>query len=134
GVDRAHRLGNGAAEVVAADAVLDGDVARVGFAIDHRGAVLDLGGTQLTERDALAGRRQHPDVLDLFDRLTVLRRIADHQVVTLFAVEDLAHRLAADRRLDRVLDVGDVDAESIGLRAIDAEIEVRLAAYAEHDE
>ena len=60
--------------------------------------------------------------------LAIMRLIANSQVVALFADEDLADGLAADRGFDRVLNVADVDAEAVGGSTIDVEIDVGLAA------
>ena len=61
--------------------------------------------------------RQDADVGDVLDRAAVRLLVADHQVVAAFALQDLAHGLAAHRGLDGVLDVADVDAEAIRLVA-----------------
>ena len=57
--------------------------------------------------------------------------VAHHQIVTLLALQDLAHRLAADRGLDGVLHVGNVQAVARGLLAITSNSKVGLANDAE---
>ncbi len=86
---------------------------------------------ELAERHALAGGREDADVRDVFHRLAERLLVADGQVVALFADQDLADGLAADRGFDGILHVADVDAEAIGGGAIDDQIHVRLAAHLE---
>ncbi len=68
------------------------------------------------------------DIADVFDGAAELRLVADGQVEALFADQDLADGFAADGGFDRVLDIGDVDAEAIGGGAIDVHVHVGLAA------
>ena len=89
---------------------------------------------ELAERDALARGREDADVGDVIDRFAEWRLIADGQIVALFADQDLADGLAADRSFDRILDVADVDAEAVGGGAVDDQVHVRLAAHLERAE
>ena len=85
----------------------------------------------MTQRYALARRRQNPNIGDIFHRLAERLLIADGQVVTLFADQDLADGFAADGGFHRILHVADVDSEAVGGCAIHDQIHVRLAAYLE---
>ena len=67
---------------------------------------------ELRQRDALARRREQADIVDRFLGVAILRLIADDEVVARFALQHLADSVAADRGLDGVLHVGDVDADS----------------------
>jgi hypothetical protein len=60
--------------------------------------------------------------------------VADDHVVARLALQHLGDGVAADRRLDGVLHVGDVDAEARGGLAVDGVVEVRLADDAEEAE
>ena len=62
-VDLGDRLFHRAAQIAAANAVLDGDVALVRLAIDLLGAVFHFDLGQLGQRDPFAGRRKQPDVV-----------------------------------------------------------------------
>ena len=55
--------------------------------------------------------------------------IADGQVVTLFADQNLAYGLSADRGLHRILHVTNVDSKPVGGGAVHDQIHIRLAAY-----
>ncbi len=57
--------------------------------------------------------------------------IAHRQVVALFADQNLADGLAADRGFDRILHIADIDSEAIGGGAIDDQIHIGLAAHLE---
>ncbi len=55
--------------------------------------------------------------------------IADGKVIALLADENLADRLAADCSFYRVLDITDIDPETIGGGAIHHQVHIRLTAY-----
>ncbi len=74
--------------------------------------------------------RQQANVLDVVDRRAEAVLITRHQIEALFANQDLADRIAADRGLHRVLNVGRVDAVAVGLGAIDLDVDVGLAQHA----
>ncbi len=133
-VDGADGFFDGGAEVAVADGVLDGDVALAGFAIDLFGAVFGPDVGELREGDALAGGSGEADVVDGLFGGAVLGQIADDDVVARFLVEDLRDGAAADRGLDGVLNVGDVDAVAGGGFAVDGVVEIGLADDAEEAE
>ena len=87
---------------------------------------------KLPQRHAFAGGRQQANVGDGLFRIAVRRLVAQHQVEALLALQYLAHGVAAHRRLNRVLHVGDVDLVTRGALAIDNHVQVRLADHAEH--
>ena len=66
--------------------------------------------------------------------LAVLRLVADDDVEALLAVDDLRGHLAADRGLDHVLHVGDIEAVAGDLVAVDLDIDVGLAQLLEYAE
>ena len=82
-------------------------------------------------RHAFARRRQQTNILNLFDGAAILRLIAHHQVVAFLAFQHLRDGLAAHRGFDRVLNIGHVDAEAIGLGAVHHQVQVGLADHAE---
>src|SRR6516225_808288 len=108
-IDFRHRLLHRAAEVAAPHAVLDGDIARIRFAVDHGGSILHLDVAELPKRDPLARGREDADVRDVIHGLPELGLVADYEVVAPFALEDLAYRVSTNRRLNGVLNVADVD-------------------------
>src|SRR4029077_12329325 len=64
----------------------------------------------------------------VFDRLAKWFLVANGEIVTLLADQDLADGLAADRGFDRILHVADVNTKTIGSGAVDRQIDVRLSA------
>src|ERR1039458_3426618 len=132
--DLRHRLFHGAAKIADRDAVLDGDVAGITFAIDFGSAVEHLDLTKLGEGDALAGRREQADILDGLAGIAVRGLVAHHQVIALLALQNLADGLPADGGFDGVLHVGHFDVQAGVLRAIDMEFHVGLADHAEEAE
>src|SRR5215467_2965926 len=130
GTDFLDGLLDRAAEVTAAHAVFNRDVARISLAIDLRGPVQDLDVRQLRQRNAFAARRQEPDTLYSLFRIAVVRQIAKHEVVALFPVKHLGQRVAADGGLHGVLNIRDVDAVARGALAIHIKVQVGLANHA----
>ena len=120
-----------AAQVAAAHAVLDGDVALVAFAVDFRSAVALVDLAELRQRNAFAGGRQQANVFDGFLGVAVLRQIAHHQVVARLALQHLREGVAAHRGLNGVLHVGDVDLVARRLLAVHGDVQIRLAEHAE---
>src|SRR5262249_12147706 len=106
-VDLADRFLDGAAEIPAAHAVLDADVARIGLAIERGSAIRRANGAKLAEGDALAGRGQQANVADRFPCIAVGRKVARHQVVALLAQQHLSDSVASHGSLDRFLYVRD---------------------------
>src|SRR5262245_18665197 len=125
---------NRALQVSPSDAEFDRDVTLVVFAVNEgrAGLFVDLG--QLFERDALALGRVDLDVADRFDALAKLRQESHDDVESLFAVEKLSHRLAADGRLPRRVDVARQDAVARRLVPVGADQQVRLAEFEEDAE
>ena len=121
-------------QVAAAHGVLDGDVALACLAIDLLGAVVggDLG--ELRQRDTLAGRRQQAHVLDGLARVAILLLIAERHIVARLALLHLGDSVGADGGLQRVLNIGDIDAPARGGIAVHGEVEVGLADDAEDAE
>ena len=116
-----------ASQIAAAHAVLDGHIARVGLAIDFRSSVLHFDLAELRQSHALAGRRQEADILDGFLGIAVGCEIAHHQVVALFALQNLADGAAADGGLNGVLDIGDIDLKASRLLAVHHQVQIGLA-------
>src|SRR4030095_2123214 len=108
-----------------------GDVARIPFAIDLGRAVENVDVRELRQRDALSGGSQQPYALDRFFRIAVVGEIAKNEVVALFAVEYLRESIATDRRLDGILNIGNIDAVARGALAIDRKVQVGLPNHAE---
>ena len=125
------RLPHRAAEIASADAVFDRDIARVALAVNRRRAIIEANLANLSQRNPLARGSHQTNVRDVINGAAERLLIAQCQVVTLFADQHLADGLAADRGLDRILNIGDVDAVAIGGRAIDHQVHIRLAAHLE---
>src|SRR5579872_2242377 len=104
-----HRLFHGSAQIASTHAELNGDITLIAFAIDLRAALSLLNLAELGQRNSRAGRREQADILDSLSSGAVLRQIAQHQVIALFALQDRCERIAAYRGLNRVLNVSDVD-------------------------
>src|SRR5262245_40452989 len=130
------RLGfiNRALQVSPPDAEFDRDVTSIVFAVDERRAGLPCDFRKLLERDALAIGRIDLDVADRFEALAVLRQEAHDYIKTLFAVEQLRHGLAADRRLRRRVDVVRRYAVARRFLPVDADQQIRLAELPEDAE
>src|ERR1700676_908019 len=111
-------LPHGAAEVAAAHAVLDGNIAGVAFAVNRGRTIVEGNGAQLCQGDSFSGRGQDADVADVFDRAAELRLITDGEVVPLLSDEDLSQSLSAHGGFDCVLNIADVDTESVGGGAV----------------
>src|SRR5579883_675219 len=132
--DLVHGLSHGAAQIAAAHAEFDGHVARVALAIKLRRAVFGADLAELRQRDALAGGRQEADLPDRLAGAPVCREVSGYQVKALFALQDLADGIAADRGLDCILNVGDVDLVSRGGVAVHDQIQIRLPENAQQRE
>ena len=120
-----------AAQIAAAHAVLDGDIALVSFAVNFGAAIPLFDLAKLRQRDAFPGRSQQADVFDRFLRVAELREIAQHQIVALFALQYLGERIASRGGVDGILNVGYVDLIARGRLAIDHEVVVRLPEHPE---
>ena len=131
GVNLLHGFLHRASQIAAAYAVLDRHVTLAALAVDFFGSVPYLDFAELSQRDALAARRHQPDVLDRFLGIAVLRQVTHHQIVTLLALQDLAHGISAHRGLNRVLHVGYVDSVAGGFRPVHGEIQIRLSDHPE---
>ena len=73
-------------------------------------------------------------MFDGFPGIAVAGKVSRHQIVALFALQDLADGIAAHGGLDGVLHIGDVDLESGGGLAVHGEVQVRLSDYAKHSD
>ena len=111
----ADRFFHGAAEVASADAVFNGNIAPVAFAINFRSAIGHADFAELSQRYAFARGRQQTN---LFDRILACRDIAEDSAAQdriAPRLEDLSERVSSDRRLNRILDIGDIDLIARGL-------------------
>ena len=130
-VDLGDGLFHRAAEIAPANAVFDGDIALVLFAVNLLGAIFYLYLGQLRERDSFAGGRKQTNVFDGFLGVAIGLLVADHQVIARFPLQYLADGAAADRGLDGVLYIADIDTVTSRRRAVDHVIEIGLADHAE---
>ena len=133
-VDLGDGFFHGAAQIAAADAVLDGDIALVLFPVDLLGAIFHLGLGQLGERNPFAGRRKQTNIFDCLLRIAIRLLVADHQVIARFALQHLADGAPADRGLNGILHVADIDAEASRGLPVDDVVQVGLADHAEDPE
>ena len=123
-----------AAQVAAAHAVLDGDIALVSFPVDLGTAVPFFHLAELRERNSFAGGSQQTNVLDGFLGVAELRQIAHHQVVARLALQNLRESIPSRGGIDGVLNIRDVDLIARGLLAIDDEVVVGLAQNLKHSQ
>ncbi len=131
GTDRVlHR----AAEIAAAHAVLDRDIALIAFAVNFGSSVALFDLAQLRERNALSRGSKKPDIFQCFLSVAELREIAHDEVIALFVLQNLRECVATRRGLNRVLNVGDIDLITRGGLPVDDEVVVRLADHAKHAE
>ena len=91
-----HGFFDGAAEVAAADAVFNGDVAGIFFAINFRGAIADVYRGELRQRDSFAGGREQANIFDGLFGVAIVRLITDSPDRSAARLEDLADGFAAD--------------------------------------
>src|ERR1017187_7306192 len=129
-----HGLLDGAAQIAAADAVLNGDVTLVAFAVDHRRAVFNPHVSDLGERNAFSAGGGDPDVANVVHGLPELLLVPRHEVEALLTDQNLADRIATDRGLNCVLNVGSIDTETVRLFAIDHDVNVGLTEHPEQPE
>src|SRR5919198_860881 len=86
-------------------------------------------GGELGERHVGAGRRRNEQLLHARElALLLLQTHGDREAALAFP--HLRHRLAAERALDHVLHVADVDAVARGARPVDAHLDLRQLAQA----
>ena len=133
-VDLGDGLFDGAAKIAAANAVFDRHIALVGLAVDLLRAIFHLSLGQLREGDSFARGREQANVVDRLRRVAIGLLVADHQVVARLSLQHLADGSAADRGLDRVLNVADVDAIAGRRLAVDDVVQVWLADRAKEPE
>ncbi len=131
-IDRILAFPHGALQVAAFDAVLHADIARVVFAINKRCAVALADVGQLAQRNLLSIRRADQQIADLVRAAAELRLHAHHQIEQLLALDDLGHRLSADRRRDHGFHIGNVDSVARNLVAVHIDQQARLAKLAHH--
>jgi len=98
--------------------------------VDIVGVIANLDFCQLSQRDALTRRREQSNILDSLLGVTVRFLIAHDYVVDCLTLQDLADRITADRGLNCILDIGNVDAVARGSLAVNGEIDIRLARIA----
>ena len=85
----------------------------------------------MRQRDAFAGGREQADIFDGLAGVAILLLIAQGDVEARLALLHLGDGVGADGGLDRVLNVGNVDAPARGGVAVDGEVQVGLADDAE---
>ena len=134
GVDLGDRFLHGAAQVAAADAVFNRDVALVGLAINLLGAFFCFDVGQLGQRDPFTGRSQQANVFDRLLGIPVRLLVPNHQVVACFALQHLADRASSHCGLNRILYVRHIDAEACCSLPVNHVIQVGLAKDAENAE
>src|SRR5262249_5798347 len=124
----AHALlhvGDHAAHVAALDEHADRDHARARFARDVHAAAADRYRGHLRQRDARPARTVDEHVPDGLRIAPLLLAEAHNHGEAALALPQLGGGFPAERRLDHVLDVGDVEAVARGARAIDLDLQLR---------
>ena len=129
-----HRFFHRAAEIAPADAVLDGNITAIAFAINFGSAVGLADLAELRQRYAFSRGREQPNVLDRFLCTAVLRQVTQGKIVARFALEDLGERVASHCGLNRILHIGDIDLVASGGIAIHGHVQIGLAEHAEDSE
>src|SRR6185437_7320622 len=126
---------DGAAEIAAADAELDRNVALAALAIDERSSGIERDIGKLAERNvAVAASRRlisHLDRTDRVDAAAIFGIQPDRQIELPVAFKDGRCGGAAERGLDDGVDVTGVEPIAGGLLPIDLDIEVRLSEKVE---
>ena len=133
-IDLLNRLFDCASKVTATNAVLDGDIALVAFAVNFRSAIVLFDLAKLCQRYAFAAWRKQADVLNRLFLIPELLLIAQYQVISRLTLQDLSERITAHRSLDRILNVGYVDLIAGGLLAIHGDVQIGLAEHAENSQ
>ena len=133
-VDLGNRLFYRAAEIAPADTVFDRNIALILFPVNLLSAILHFHLGQLRERNSFAGGRKQANVFDGFLRVAIRLLVAGHQVIAGFPLQYLADGASADRGLDGILYVTDIDTVTSRRLAVDNIIEVGLADHAEDAE
>src|ERR1019366_962581 len=72
------------------------------------------------------------DALNRFLRVAISWEIAQREIVTRLALEDLSERRSPHRGLNRILDVGNVDLVARRRVAVDRDVQIGLAQHAEN--
>src|SRR5579872_3962697 len=109
-------------EIAPSDAVFDGHITRITFTINLRRAIGGFYVAQLSQRHSFARWRQQADVLDSFLGIPIRSLIAQYKVEASFALQHLAHGIAANRGLNRILHIGDVETKACCLLPVYSEI------------
>src|SRR5579862_8986634 len=122
---------DGPAQVSPSNAVFDRNISRVLFPVYLRGAIQRLDRAELSQRYPFTGRGDEPNVFNRFLSIPIRGKVAQHQVISLLALQDLSQRAAANRGLNRILLIGRVDAKPSGPWPINREVQVGLANYPE---
>ena len=133
-LDPRLRLRDRRPEIAAAHAEFHRRVPALVLAINERRPLRLGDARELAERNLRAGRRRHEDRANGLQAAAVRRGPTHHQVEMLLAFVYLRHGHAADRRLDHVHDVADVQAVASQRLAIGHDADVRLTEGAEDAE
>jgi len=88
----------------------------------------------LRHRHPFPSRRDQTNLLDGFLRVSVGLEIPQDEIVPAFTLKHLADRVAADGRLNRILDIRDVELITSGSCPIHGDIQVGLADDAKQSE
>src|SRR5438105_5000930 len=103
-----------------------GDAALAAFALDLTQALRLLELRELRHRNAFTARRAHRQMLEHHQRFAAPGE-PHREVEAALALEDLTDDAATRGRLDRILNVLDVDAVARGGPAVDDDLQLRLA-------
>src|SRR5580704_353191 len=133
-VNLSDSLFHGTPEITPADTVFDRDIALVLFPVNLLSPILYLYLGQLRKRDSFSGRSKQTNVFDGFLGVTIGLLIAGHEVIASFPLQYLADGASADRGLDGVLYVTDIDTVTRRRPAVDHVIEIGLANHPENPE
>src|SRR5208282_365723 len=131
-------LGDGAAEVAAAYAELDRNVALRGLVIDEGCAGIDADGSELAQRNV--GRRAARGLIcdrnigDLLDTVAIFWREADREIELPIALQHRGCHGARHCRLDNGVHVARVEPIPGGSDAIDLDVEIRLTDDVENSD
>ena len=120
---------HGAGEVAPGHRELHTDITRIVLAVDEGGAVLHADVGEFFQRDLRAVRRGNEEVADSLRVVAELLFQAHHEVELLFALHHLRRGSPADGRLNQAVDVGDVQAVTGDLGAVNVHGQARLAEF-----
>ena len=118
------------AQIAPANLKAYGHVPGTVFSVNVVSVIVNLGFGHLGQRDAPTRGREQSNILDSLLGIAVRFLIAHDHVVDGLSLQHLADRITADGGLNRILNIGHIDAVARSCLTVDGEIDIRLARIA----